>query len=157
MSRLIHRDVMQLDVAPERVREFIMTPERIADYFPGVIDCGTFETGKSIWCSAKTGVSLLQLIEEETTQWKLTMRVVNASKIATPYTVEDIERNTFMTMVEDWEIEASDGGTRLTKTWRNVVMHKMKWLPMGFLIRRTAKSEHKKLVDSWNKASENLL
>jgi carbon monoxide dehydrogenase subunit G len=157
MGKFIHHDVMQLDVAPEQVREFVMTPERIADYFPGVIDYGTFEAGKSIWCSSKSGVSLLQLIEEETTQWKLTMRVVNASKIAAPYTIENIENNPFMSMVEDWEIEASDGGTRLTKTWRNIVMHKMKWLPIGFLIRRTAKSEHQKLVDSWNKASEKTL
>jgi carbon monoxide dehydrogenase subunit G len=153
MTRIVHRDVMQLTAAPEQVREFIMTPERIADYFPGVIDCGTFDAGKSIWCSSKTGVSLLEFVEEETTQWKLTMTVVNASKMATPYTAEAIKANPFMTMVEDWEIEARDGGTRLTKTWRNVVKHKMKWLPMNLLIRRTAKGEHQKLVDSWNKAA----
>lgn len=153
MTRIVHRDVMQLNVAPERVREFIMTPERIADYFPDVIDCGTFEAGKSIWCSSKTGVSLLEFVEAETTQWKLTMNVVNASKMAAPYTVEAIKANPFMTMVEDWEIEASDDGTRLTKTWRNVVKHKMKWLPMNLLIRRTAKAEHQILVDSWNKAA----
>jgi carbon monoxide dehydrogenase subunit G len=153
MTRIVHRDVMQLTAAPEQVREFIMTPERIADYFPGVIDCGTFDAGKSIWCSSKTGVSLLEFVEEECTQWKLTMAVVNASKMATPYTAEAIKANPFMTMVEDWEIEARDGGTRLTKTWRNVVKHKMKWLPMNLLIRRTAKAEHQKLVDSWNKAA----
>jgi carbon monoxide dehydrogenase subunit G len=153
MTRIVHRDVMQLTAAPEQVREFIMTPERIADYFPGVIDCGTFDAGKSIWCSSKTGVSLLEFVEEECTQWKLTMAVVNASKMATPYTAEAIKANPFMTMVEDWEIEARDGGTRLTKTWRNVVKHKMKWLPMNLLIRRTAKGEHQKLVDSWNKAA----
>ena len=153
MNMIVHRDVMQLDAAPKRVREFIKTPERIADYFPHVIDCGTFEAGKSIWCSSKTGVSLLEFVEEETTQWKLTMNVVNASKMAVPYTAEAIKANPFMTMVEDWEIEANDGGTRLTKTWRNVVKHKMKWLPMGLLIRMTAKGEHQKLVDGWNKAA----
>jgi len=153
MGRIVHRDVMQLNAAPELVREFIMTPERVADYFPGVIDCGTFEAGKSIWCSAKTGVSLLQIIEEETTAWKLSMRVVNAMKMAAPFSAEAIQANPFMTMVEDWEVEASDGSTRLSKTWRNMVMHKMKWLPMGLLIRRTAKAEHQKLVDGWNKAA----
>ena len=39
MTRVVHRDVMQLEAAPELVREFIMAPERIADYFPHVIDC----------------------------------------------------------------------------------------------------------------------
>ena len=66
---------------------------------------------------------------------------------------EAIQADPFMTMVEDWEVEASEGGTRLSKTWRNMVMHKMKWLPMGLLIRRTAKAEHQKLVDGWNKAA----
>ena len=68
MTRIVHRDVLQLDAAPERVREFIQTPERIADYFPHVIDCGTFEAGKTIWCSSKTGVSLLEFVEAETRQ-----------------------------------------------------------------------------------------
>ena len=153
MNMIVHRDVMQLDAAPELVREFIKTPERIADYFPHVIDCGTFEVGKSIWCSSKTGVSLLEFVESETTQWKLTMNVVNTGRMAAPYTAEAIKANPFMSMVEDWEIEAKDGGTRLTKTWRNVVKHKMKWLPMGLLIRMTAKGEHQKLVDGWNKAA----
>jgi len=34
MTSIVHRDVLQLDATPERVREFIQTPERIADYFP---------------------------------------------------------------------------------------------------------------------------
>ena len=153
MTSIVHRDVLQLDATPERVREFIQTPERIADYFPHVIDCGTFEAGKSIWCSSKTGVSLLEFVEAETTQWKLTMNVVNTGRMTAPYTAAAIKANPFMSMVEDWEIEASDGGTRLTKTWRNVVKHKMKCLPMGLLIRRTAKGEHQKLVDGWNKAA----
>ena len=153
MTRVVHRDVMQLAAAPELVREFIITPERIADYFPHVIDCGTFEAGKNIWCSSKTGVSLLEFVESETTQWKLTMNVVNTGRMAAPYTAEAIKANPFMTMLEDWEIEANDDGTRLTKTWRNVVKHKMRWLPMGLLIRRTARGEHQKLVDGWNKAA----
>ena len=153
MTSIVHRDVLQLDATPEQVREFIQTPERIADYFPHVIDCGTFRAGKSIWCSSTTGVSLLEFVEAETTRWKLTMNVVNAGRMAAPYTAAAIKANPFMSMVEDWEIEASDGGTRLTKTWRNVVKHKMKWLPMGLLIRRTAKDERQKLVDGWNKAA----
>jgi len=153
MKNIVHRDVLQLDVAPEQVREFIMRPERIADYFPGVIDNGTFEAGKSIWCSSRAGVCLLELVEEECTEWKLTMNVINASKMAQPYSAEAIKARPFMTMVEDWEIEAKDGGTQLTKIWRDVVQHKMKWVPMGLLIRMTTKGEHKKLVNGWNKAA----
>ena len=156
MSGIVHRDEMQLEGAPERVREFILTPERIADYFPHVVDCGTFEQGKSIWCSSKVGVTLLESVEAETTQWKLTLNIVNTGRIAAPYTAEAIKANPFMSMVEDWEVEANEGGTRLTKTWRDVVQHKMKWVPMGLLIRRTAKAEHQKLVDGWNKAAARM-
>ncbi len=154
MSAIIHRDVLQLSVSPEQVREFIMTPERIADYFPGVIDCGAFEAGKSIWCSAKSGVCLLQLVEEESSEFKVTMNVITARKLSQPYSAKAIKANVFMSMVEDWEIEPRGRGTQLTKTWRNVVMHKMKWLPMATLIRWTTKGEHQKLVDGWNKAGQ---
>jgi hypothetical protein len=153
VSKTVYQDVMQLDVAPEQVREFIMTAERIADYFPNVIDCGTFEAGKQIWCSGKAGVSLLELIEEESTDVKLTMIVVSANTVKPPYTADAIRANPLVTMVEDWEIEANAGGTRLTKRWRKVEKHKMKWLPMGLLIRFTARAEHQKLIDGWNKAA----
>ena len=153
MNKIVHRDVLQLDVAPEQVREFIMTPERIADYFPGVIDCGVFETGKSIWCSAKSGVCLLELVGEESSDLKVTMNVITARKVAQPYCAEAIKANAFMSMVEDWVIEANGGGTQLTKIWRDVVMHKMKWFPMAMMIRWTTKGEHQKLVDGWNNAA----
>ena len=32
MSKIVHRDVIQISATPEQVREFILTPERIADY-----------------------------------------------------------------------------------------------------------------------------
>jgi len=153
MGKIIHTDVLQLNVSPELVREFIMTPERIADYFPGVSDCGAFEAGKSIWCSAKTGVCLLELVEEESSDLKVTMNVITARKVAEPYSAEAIKANAFMSMVEDWEIEANGSGTQLTKIWRDVVMHKMKWFPIAPMIRWTTKGEHQKLVDGWNKAA----
>lgn len=154
MSKITHRDVMQLGASPAQVREFIMDPQRIADYFPSVIDFGTFEAGRAIWCRGKSGISLLELIESECNDSRLTMNVVTSTKAIKPYTIDGIKADPLMTMIEDWEIEASDGGTRLTKTWRNVVMHKMKWLPMGFIIRRTAKAEHGKIVSAWNKAAQ---
>jgi len=153
MGKIIHRDVLQLNASPELVRECIMTPEPIADYFPGVNDCGAFEADKSIWCSAKTGVCLLELVEEESSDLKVTMNVITARKVAEPYSAEAIKANAFMSMVEDWEIEANGSGTQLTKIWRDVVMYKMKWFPMATMIRWTTKGEHPKLVNGWNKAA----
>jgi len=154
MSRITHRDVMQLSAAPSQVRQFIMDPQRIADYFPDVLDYGTFAAGKAIWCSGKTGVTLLALNESESTESKLVMTVITNRSLRKPYTIEGIKADPFLSMVEDWEIEAKDGGTLLTKTWRDVVKHKMKWLPMSFIIRRTARAEHQKLIDAWDKTAQ---
>jgi len=30
---------------------------------------------------------------------------------------------------------------------------RMKWLPIGFIIRRTARAEHNKIIKAWNKAA----
>ena len=49
MSRITCRDVMQLSASVSQVRRFIMDPQRIADYYPGVLDFGTFAPGKAIW------------------------------------------------------------------------------------------------------------
>ncbi len=34
----VHREVMELRATPAQVREFIMTPERILDYYPAPLD-----------------------------------------------------------------------------------------------------------------------
>jgi hypothetical protein len=154
MNKIICRDVMQLDASPEQVHQFITDPQRIADYFPDLIDYGTFEAGKAIWCSGKSGVTLLELNEKESSDSKLVLTVVTSNTLKPPYTVERIKAEPFLSMVEDWELVAAGGGTALTKTWRNVVKHRMKWLPIGFIIRRTAKSEHAKLVNAWNRAAQ---
>ena len=155
MSSIVCRDVMQLSASPSQVRRFIMDPQRIADYYPGVLDFGTFTAGKAIWCSGKAGVSLLALSESESTSSKLVLTVISSRSVRKPYTIEGIKADPFLSMVEDWEIAAQDGGTLLTKTWRDVVKHKMKWLPMNLIIRRTARAEHQKLIDAWNKAALN--
>ena len=153
MSRITCRDVMQLSASVSQVRRFIMDPQRIADYYPGVLDFGTFAPGKAIWCSARSGVTLLALNQSESTASKRVLTVTSSRSVRKPYTIEGITADPFLSMVEDWEIAAQDGGTRLTKTWRDVQKYKMKWLPMNLIIRRTAGAEHQKLIDGWNRAA----
>lgn len=150
MSKIVHQDVMQLQASPEQVLAFVLTPERIMDYFPSPLECGTFIEGKSIWCSGKSGVCLLEFNSADSKTGQVTLNVYNA-RIPKPYTPEAIRAKSFMNMTEDWQAEADGDGTRLTKTWRDVKCFGfMKLLPMGMIIRMTAKSEHKKLVDAWN-------
>jgi hypothetical protein len=88
MNKITYRDVMLLDASPMQVRQFIMDPGRIADYFPDLIDYGTFEAGKAIWCSGKSGVTLLEFNEKESTESKLVLTVVTSNTQKPPYTVE---------------------------------------------------------------------
>ncbi len=153
MSRIIHRDVMEFSASPQQIRRFITDPERIADYYPGLVDFGTFSPGKSIWCSGRSGVSLLEVMEDESTRSRITLEVITSNSVRPPYSAAAIKASAFLRMVEDWELAECAGGTRLTKTWRDVVKYRMKWLPMGFIIRRTAAAEHDKIIEAWNRAA----
>ena len=58
---------------------------------------------------------------------------------------------TFFTMIEDWKLEEISQGTRLTKSWRDIHKQKMKFLPMGLIVRKSARAESRKLKAAWDK------
>jgi len=149
MSKIVHVDIMSIDASQEQVLRFIITPERVMDYYPDATGCGTFIPGKAIWCSNKTGVSLLEVIGTPTEK-DITLRVITANGLTPPFSVEQIKANPFLTMYEDFSVERSTNGVELTKTWRDVTKHKMKFLPMNWIIRHTAKGEHQRQIDGWN-------
>ncbi|MEH6467113.1 MAG: hypothetical protein V7711_04070 [Pseudomonadales bacterium] len=151
-SRIVHRETIALHITAAQVKTFIITPERILDYYPDGFDGGVIEAGRSIYCRAKSGISLLELVEEESYDKKIVVKVTTASHIKPPYTKDRIKAATFFTMIEDWEIEPTDQGSVLTKTWRDIKKYKMKFMPMSFLVRRGAKSESAVLQKAWNKA-----
>lgn len=153
MSEIIHQEVLELLACPEQVKAFIMTPERILDYYPGGLHGGTLEPGKTFYCQGKSGVSLLALMDNSNDQ-HLILKVTTANGLKPPFTREAIEQAAFFTMIEDWELSEHNGGTRLTKTWRDLKKHKMRWLPLGWIIRSSAKSESRRLIKGWNQAAE---
>ena len=150
----IHQEDILLKATPDLVREFIVTPERILDYYPAGIDCGVFEAGKSFYCRGKSGVSLLELDTEQSTKSKLVLKVTTALNLKPPFTPQKIRNHVFFTMVEDWEIQACDQGTRLRKSWRDIKKHKLKLLPIGLVVKLTAKSESSKLKLAWDSLSQ---
>jgi len=149
MHKIVHVDHMLIHASPEQVRRFIISAERVMDYYPDATACGTFEAGKSIWCSNKTGVSLLEVVGTPTDN-KITLRVVAANGLTPPFSIEQIKAKPFLTMYEDFLIETHRDGVQLTKTWRDIIKHQMKFLPMGLIIKLTAKGEHQRQVDGWN-------
>lgn len=152
-ASLVHREVILLKASPDQIRRFIMTPDRILDYYPSPLDGGVIEPDRIIYCRGKSGVSLLELLEAESCPSKKVIKVTVANKREPPYSKAIIEDDPLFTMIEDWEIEEVEGGTVLTKTWRDLQQYKMKLLPMKLIVRFSAKAESKKLAAAWNAAA----
>lgn len=152
-SGIVHREVIELQATPEQVREFIMMPQRILDYYPSSIEGGVIQQGRKIYCRGKAGISLLEVVPEQSNEQLLVIKVTTASNIKPPFSEERIQAARFFTMYEDWQIERTAQGTRLTKTWRDIEKHKMKYLPMSRIVRRSAKEESPELKASWDRAA----
>lgn len=151
---IAHQEVIQLQASIEQVRAFIMTPERILDYYPGPIGGEVIEQGLSFYCQGKSGVSLLELDQNQSTENTIVLNVTTATNLKPPFTPERIKANTFFTMVEDWALTPTAQGTQLTKTWRDIKKTKLKFLPMGLIVRKSAKAESEKLRKAWDEAAK---
>lgn len=147
----VHQEEIFLKVPPEKVREFVVSPERIMDYYPKGLSCGVFEPGERFYCYGKAGVSLIERVPEASDENKIVLRVTSARGLRPPFTVEQIRDQAFFIMLEDWEIFSDgNGGTRLLKSWRNIEKLKLRWLPLAWIVRKTAKAESSKLKSSWD-------
>lgn len=150
---LVHTEVMQLRATPEQVREFILTPDRILDYFPQPVEGGVLEPGRAIWCRGEMGVSMLELVEAETTDAVVVVKVSTAFGLEAPFTRERIEENTVFTMIEDWALEATAEGTQLTKSWRDVQAKGPEPFPIADAVKEGAQHESAQLIEGWNAAA----
>ena len=153
-SNTVHREVIDLEATPDRVRELIMIPERILVYYPQPIDGDVFEDGSAIYCRGNSGVSLLEVIDSESTPERVVVKVTTARSSDPPFTVGRIRGAGFLTMFEDWEIEPMRKGTRLGKTWRDITQTSLKFLPMKWMVRRGARAETRKIKSAWNAAAK---
>ena len=152
MAGICCQDVMQIDATPAQVRAFIADPERIADYYPGVTEYGTFEPGGVVWCASPAGVGALEIVEAESTDTFVKMHVVTSVAPPEPYTLEGLKASPFLTMTEEWQLEAHGGGTRLTKTWRDVVCASPD-VPMEDMIREAMPHERAVIEEAWSRAA----
>ena len=153
-TAVAYQDILPLAVPPALAREFIMAPDRILDYFPEGLGGGVIEPGQSIYCYSEAVVSLLEMVASDIDN-VVTIKVTTAAKTAEPpFTEEQIKTAAFFTMYEDWQLDATDTGTRLTKTWRNIETLQPDMPPMDEIVRESAKEEGAKLVTGWNKAGK---
>jgi hypothetical protein len=150
----VHREVMELRATPAQMRAFIMTPERILDYYPAPLEGGVFEPGRSIWCRGEIGVSMLERVDAESSDECMVVLVTTAVGLEPPYTPEGIKAATTFTMVEDWALAPNGDGTTLTKSWRDIRAAGDPPFPLEDAVRETAKGESGVLVERWNAAAE---
>lgn len=149
----VHTEVMQLLATPAQVREFILTPERILDYYPDPVEGGVFEAGKAIFCRGAIGASLLERIDAESNDALVVLRVTTAIGLEAPYTRERIEANATFSMIEDWALAESESGTTLTKSWRDVRASGPEPFPLADAVREGAIHESPALIQAWNAAA----
>lgn len=150
---IVHTEVMPLRATPEQVREFILTPARILDYFPSPIEGGVLEPGKAIFCRGEMGTSMLELLASESSDDLVVIKVTTALGLEPPFTRARIEEHCTFTMIEDWALEPSDSGTTLTKTWRDVTAEGPEPFPLADAVRQGAVHESAQLIEGWNKAA----
>ena len=152
-TNVVHTEVLDLRATPEQVREFILTPERILDYYPMPMEGGVLEPGRAIFCRGEAGVSLLERLEDECDARREVLKVTTAIGLEPPYTRERIEAHTTFTMIEDWVLEPTPAGTRLTKSWRDIVATGTPPFPLEQTVRESAIHESAALVEGWNQAA----
>ncbi len=151
---IVHTEVMELEASPEQVRAFILTPDRILDYFPQPVEGGVLEPGRAIFCRGEMATSMLELVEEDSTDSLVVVKVTTAFGLEAPYTRERIEAGSAFTMFEDWALEArDDGGTTLTKSWRDVAAAGPEPFPLADAVREGAIHESAALIAGWNEAA----
>jgi hypothetical protein len=152
---LVYREVIELQATPAQVREFVMTPERIIEYYtPAAIEAGVFEDGRSFWCRGEMAVTMIELDEEQTNDDRVTILVTTAMGLEPPFTPDAIRDARLFTMYEDWDLVASPDGTTLTKSWRDVKTPTEIDFPLEDSIRESAKAETEPMVQKWNEAAQ---
>jgi hypothetical protein len=144
---------MELRATPAQVLQFVITPERILDYYPDPIEGGVFEEGRAIWCRGAIGVSMLERVDDESSDDCLVVLVTTAAGLEPPYTPENIRAAATFTMVEDWAAAATTDGTTLTKSWRDVTTIVDLPFSMEEAVRDTSKGESEPLIAKWNAAA----
>ena len=152
-SNVVHQEVIELEAAPGQVRAFILTPDRILDYFPSPLEGGVLEPGRAIYCRGEMATSMLELVESESTESLVVVKVTTAFGLEAPYTRERIEAAVSFTMIEDWALAPKGPGTTLTKTWRDVEAAGEQPFPIADAVREGAIHETAQLVEGWTRAA----
>lgn len=144
---LVAQETILLNTSIETVRSFIKTPARILDYYPAGNDCGELESNRYFYCKGVGGISLLEITKDEPEH--VCLKVWTAVYCRKPYTVENLKKNAFFIMSEDWRMESKNDQTQLIKSWLNLKKIKLRFLPMAWIVRNSIKKESQLMAEKW--------
>ena len=152
-KNIVHTDVFTLAASAGQVREFLRSPERIADYYPGATAYGDFEPGSSYWILSELGSALFEILEPRCTETMVAMHITTSFSKEKPESPAAIKAEPFITMIEEWDVQPKGTGCEIIKSWMDVELHQMKDLPMADMIRQSASEEQAVIINAWNAAA----
>lgn len=141
------REVIPIRASVEEVRQCILSPNRILQYYPMGNGSGELEPGVSFYCKGRLGISLFEILRSDPDY--ILLKVHNATACDPPYSVQSLKEAAFFSMLEDWHLEEAPEGTTLTRLWRDFEQTKMKAVPIRALVRLTAKLESRSIKKHW--------
>ena len=140
-------EVIPIRATREEVRQCILSPSRILQYYPMGNGSGDIDPGRSFYCKGRFGVSLFEVLRSDPDY--ILLKVHNATACDAPYTAERLKQASFFSMLEDWHLEDEAGNTKLTRRWRDFEQHSLKMIPVRLLVRIAAKLESRAIKKHW--------
>jgi hypothetical protein len=141
------REKILVRASPEHVRECILSPQGILDYYPMGNAADHVDPGKSFYCKGTLGISLFEIVRADPDY--VLLEVHNAMSCAPPYTEARIKEASFFSMLEDWYLEPASKGAMLTRLWRGFRQQRMRGVPVRLMVRAAAKLETRAIRRHW--------
>lgn len=146
-----HHEQFTVAQNPTTVAGFILDPDRVMQYFPGAISAGRFDGGDAIWVRARTGTTLIEQLSPKDDLSLVTVCVTSTQLKDDPPNRATLQQSPLMRFYEDWRLEESDAGTRISKTWRDLEASGfMRFMPTKWLVKRTGRSGVELVADRWS-------
>ena len=151
---VFHQATLHVSAPLAMVAGFITDPERVMAYFPDALEGGVFEEGEAIWVRAKTGTTLIERTSSPGDVDRVSVRVTSTSLKSGDLSRAALAGAPLLQFHEDWVLEPSETGTRISKRWRDLqAFGFMKLLPAGWLVRRAADQGAPTLEAAWSDLS----
>lgn len=133
------------------IKSYILTPERIMDYFPAARKAYALAPGKCI-ISAWNGATLLETREISSDGLTLQMEVSSALIFFPPFTAQKIQQQALFSMTEIWQLTPLPQGCQLKKSWGNIKQNRLTFIPIKKAVVNSAIKEEAALVNGWDMA-----